>query len=76
MIIKGSPAVEITMATGLAYKVQSHWTLLAIKSISKPLKQISSFVDQIISQDLEEDIISTFIITKGIKASVPPAPAQ
>ncbi len=27
MIIKGSPAVEITMATGLPYKVQSHWKL-------------------------------------------------
>lgn len=76
MIIKGSPAVEITMATGLAYKVQSHWTLLAIKSISKPLKQIISFVDQIISQDLEKDIISTFIITKGTEVSVLPAPAQ
>ncbi len=64
-----------TMVTALP-KVQSHWKPLAIKSISKPLKQISSFVDQIISQDLEEDIISTFIVTKGTNVIVLPAPAQ
>ncbi len=73
MIINGSPAVHNGhSAPQGAVSLET----FAIKSISKPLKQISSFVDQIISQDLEEDIISTFIVTKGTNVIVLLAPAQ